>query len=124
MHVVAAQARGHIGLHQRRQRGFTAMYIGGLNDGQDHLAQKIRGPIISTAMMAENLSFLFFLLLSILDLGLSTGETHVAIVDTILAEVLLTRHTLYQFIRLNFAATSTAICFHGCASLLPSSLLP
>jgi hypothetical protein len=59
--------------------------------------------------------WLFVLLLLLFDLlivGFRAGKTHIALVDTIFAEILLTRRTFNQFVCLNFGTTGTAVGFH------------
>jgi hypothetical protein len=56
---------------------------------------------------------LFILLLFyLLIIGFGAGETHIAIVDTIFTEILITRHTFNQFVCLYFGTTGTAVSFH------------
>jgi hypothetical protein len=66
---------------------------------------------------------LFILLLFyLLIIGFGAGETHIAIVDTIFAEILITRHTFNQFVCLYFGTTGTAVSFHR-TDLLAGNLI-
>jgi hypothetical protein len=48
---------------------------------------------------------LLVVVLYVLDFSLSAGKTHVAIIDAVLAEVLLARGTLDQFVGFDFRTT-------------------
>jgi hypothetical protein len=56
--------------------------------------------------------FVLLLLFYLLIIGFRAGKAHIAVVDTILTEILLTRHTFNQFVCLNFGTTRTAVGFH------------
>jgi hypothetical protein len=58
----------------------------------------------ATAGVCEPLLVLVFLFAPFV-ISFGTGKTHVAFIDAIFTEILLTRHTLDQFIGLNFRPT-------------------
>jgi hypothetical protein len=65
---------------------------------------KGQGFKVAIAGVSEPLLVLVFLF-ALFIISFGTGKTHVAFIDAIFTEVLLARHTLNQFIGLNFRPT-------------------
>jgi hypothetical protein len=65
---------------------------------------KGRGSNVSTPGVEAPLLVLLFVF-ALFIVGFGTGEAHVALIDAIFTEILLTRCTLYQFIGFDFRPT-------------------
>jgi hypothetical protein len=67
----------------------------GMRDRRAHLASRARARTFRHLGFMNRLSVLFlllFLLIVVFHLGLSASEAHIALVDTILAKILLARY--------------------------------